>query len=446
MFNGGDEVGALVLDIGSYLTKAGYSGEDAPRVVLPSNVGHRVETCSTQDENQMEVEGENVQKQKDIWYLDTPSIASRSKDVEIRNPFNDSGLLENSDCLESILNYTFGSRLRLDPSEHPVLLADPARSHSGGASSAHLQEHRKQMAELFFERFNVPGYFTCKDAVLTSFASGRSTALVLDVGSSAVTAVPVHEGYVLTKAITSSPIGGSMLDTIFQEYLAGSGVVVRGSHEFKKKPTAKRRVYAAQPQDQTGVRDSYTAFMRGCVAADIKESLCRIIENTQEERGNVPYLTYELPDGQSVEVGGERYAIPELLFNPQATDPSLKGLDEIVAKHNIASEGVGVASLVTAAVNKCDVDHRKDLYNSLILSGGSSLFHGFVERLHSDLYDTLPPSYRLRVLASTSAVERKFSAWIGGSILSSLGTFQHMWVTKAEYEEVGPNLLSKRCP
>lgn len=84
-----------------------------------------------------------------------------------------------------------------------------------------------------------------------------------------------------------------------------------------------------------------------------------------------------------------------------------------------------------------DADIRKELTSNIILTGSSSLFPGMDKRLSSELSRILPGMYKNKVICSKNNVENRFSAWIGGSILSSLGSFQQVWLSRKEYEEVG---------
>lgn len=93
---------------------------------------------------------------------------------------------------------------------------------------------------------------------------------------------------------------------------------------------------------------------------------------------------------------------------------------------------------------KTDIDIRKDLYNNIVMSGGSTMFSGIAERVQKEVETLAPPSMKIKVVAPP---ERQYSVWIGGSILSSLSTFQQMWVSKSEYDElyVYHVLLTMRC-
>ena len=91
---------------------------------------------------------------------------------------------------------------------------------------------------------------------------------------------------------------------------------------------------------------------------------------------------------------------------------------------------------------KCDNDIRRDLFTNVILSGGSTLFENIGERLWSEMFALVPTNHKVKIF---SPAERLYSSWLGASILSSLSTFQTMWITKAEYDESGPNIIHRKC-
>ena len=76
------------------------------------------------------------------------------------------------------------------------------------------------------------------------------------------------------------------------------------------------------------------------------------------------------------------------------------------------------------------------------MSGGTTMFPGIPERLSKEVTALAPSTMKIKVVAPP---ERKFSVWIGGSILSSLSTFQAMWITRAEYDESGPSIVHRKC-
>merc|ERR1711931_612606 len=124
---------------------------------------------------------------------------------------------------------------------------------------------------------------------------------------------------------------------------------------------------------------------------------------------------YELPDGQVITVGNERFRCPEVLFKPSL----------------IGKESDGIHTTTYDSIMKCDVDIRKDLYGNIVLSGGTTMFDGIADRMQKEITALAPSSLKIKIVAPP---ERKYSVWIGGSILSSLSTFQQMWISKQEYD------------
>lgn len=136
--------------------------------------------------------------------------------------------------------------------------------------------------------------------------------------------------------------------------------------------------------------------------------------------------SYELPDQRNIVVGNERFRCPEILFQPGHA-----GFD---------IEGVHLYSYYS--IMKCDVDIRKHLFGNIILTGGSTLFDGINKRLEYEIQQLASSNNRIEVLHPN---ERKYSVWLGGSILGALSTFQSMWITEAEYNEEGPEVIHKKC-
>jgi actin-related protein len=169
-------VNALVFDFGSKLTKIGYAGEDLPKHVFPSSLGYHSTDMQT-DQKQPFIGSTEM-------YHPTPGL-------EIISPFQD-GLIENWDVFEQLWEYSYTKALRTVSSEHPVLFCDP---------SWDPKENREKLCELAFEKFGVPGFYLGRSAVMSAFAAGRATALVIDSGASHTSVVPVYDGYVIKKGM-----------------------------------------------------------------------------------------------------------------------------------------------------------------------------------------------------------------------------------------------------
>ena len=135
--------------------------------------------------------------------------------------------------------------------------------------------------------------------------------------------------------------------------------------------------------------------------------------------------SYELPDGQMITIGNERFRCPETLFQPSF----------------LRMESAGIHETTYNSIMKCDVDIRKDLYANTVLSGGSTMFPGIADKMQK-ITALAPPTMKIKIIAPP---ERKYSVWIGGSILASQSTFQQMWISKQEYDESGPSIVHRKC-
>jgi actin-related protein len=108
----------------------------------------------------------------------------------------------------------------------------------------------------------------------------------------------------------------------------------------------------------------------------------------------------------------------------------------------LGKEDGGIHEKTFASIMKCDIDVRREMYANVILSGGTTMFPGIGERMTKELTALAPATMKVKVVAPP---ERKYSVWIGGSVVSSLSTFQQMWITKGEYDEQGPTIVHRKC-
>jgi len=411
---GGDEVGAVVVDMGTNSVRAGFAGEEQPKHDVPTMVGVRTDFEEVED----------TKKSKYITGSNRLSFAQAK--VEIESPLNKHGIIQNWEAYENLMEHTFNSCLQTDISRHPVLFSEPAWNE---------RPKREKQCELMFETFNVPAFFICKTPVLSCYSTGRSTAMVLDSGHMCTSAVAVHEGYVLQKSIARSPLAGNFVMDQCREMIEKSGVEINPHYMVKKKGEGKNPW--EKKSDLAEVCKSWHNYQVKNVLRDFVQQVPYVNDkelNDQELSMGLHKRPYYFPCGAAAEYGAERMQVVEQLFNTSL----VRGAG--------ANSMNGTSHLVKSSVNLCDVDLRPSLYSSVLVTGGNSLLQGFLERLQYELQRNVPPSIRLKLHAHQLSMERKCSAWIGGSILASLGTFQQLWASKMEYEEHGSSIVDKKCP
>ncbi|KAM4037902.1 LOW QUALITY PROTEIN: actin-like protein 6B [Anomaloglossus baeobatrachus] len=418
---GGDEVGALVFDIGSFSVRAGYAGEDCPKADFPTTLG-----VFSADES-LTSEMEKDRKLSRAYYIDTTCLHVPRPLTEATSPLKN-GMIEDWDAFQAILDHTFHKHLKSDPGLHPILMSE---------APWNARAKREKLTELMFEHYNIPAFFLCKTAVLTAFANGRSTGLVLDSGATHTTALPVHDGYVLQQGIVKSPLAGDFITMQCRELFQEMGVEIIPPYMIaSKEPVREGAAPNWRKKDKLpSVTKSWQNYMSNEVIQDFQASVLQVSDSYDEQvAAQMPTVHYEMPNGYNTDYGAERLRIPEGLFDPS----NVKGLS--------GNTMLGVGHVVTSSIGMCDIDIRPGLYGSVIVTGGNTLLQGFNDRLNRELSQKTPPSMRLKLIASNSSIERRFSSWIGGSILASLGTFQQMWISKQEYEEGGKQCVERKCP
>lgn len=422
----GDEVPSIVCDLGSGFVKLGDGGQDSPRHVFPSVTGSYINHSS------------GVTRKSLVGEI---SLNSSRENIDIHNAINAEQI--NWNHVETLLEYGVYDCMKIDPEIYPILLSENYFTST---------ENKEKLFEFIFEKLSVPAGYIAKSGTLCAIASGRPTSLVVDFGATQTRVIPVVDGYVLNKAVMVTNRGGNWIDTQVYKELSSLGYsTVRSRADLI---TSSKTLATPTNALSATARD----FHLSQLLRDIKASLCQVpitadsnldcseASAVNSVRDSGPY---ELPDGTLIQPVDSLCNLPErLLFQPsgrvkQRPDVTLTGSCNLPAhmmQLDVQADSDSIAELVYASVSKADVDVRKVLLSNILLVGGGVL-KGSPQRLAADLSAMLPATMKVKV-NPMMPIERKYAAWIGGSILSMCGTFQQMWISKAQYEESGLRLLN----
>lgn len=543
----GDETGAFIGDVGSHTARFGYGGEDCPKVVVPSAAySHRTksqgndgrgnysapvslmrmppETCFSNGESSDDVGFVSVyqslnsnndhQKNADdgliqdidawasLWECSYQALCVRGKGKHTKgHKYSTEPGLQPEGAPSS---KTMTSQSNLDgPIDHPLLAADSTAT----TIPARTQEKQKAlMLEALFESLDAPAAYIAPSAMLSSFAYGRQTSLVVDIGHSGSRVTPLVDGHCLSYGSVRSERGGEWLGNIQRSVLEGvwdvngsavnkwngwgkknkgpglppcqdEGIIPRYNlHPSLLAKFAEKKVEAIKrsPFHSMAIHEVMYEMMTSSHILPLVSSndepapFCGYGSNDEESGENTEIdndvdmeendkeeeedhhhddegSCYTLPDGTIVDLARSRAGkdlcrLPELLFSEHL--PSF-----ITSTNGIDYPGnmLPLHELIHKSLNQIlDVDLRKELSSNIILTGGVSLFPTLDKRLSAELGKVLPSSYKYKVIASKNSIENRYSAWIGGSVLSSLGSFQQLWLSKREYEEYGAVLGLQR--
>jgi len=313
---------------------------------------------------------------------------------EVKEPV-EKGIITSWDDMEEIWKYTFSNNLQIDPEEHPVLLTE---------SLLNPKRERERMTMIMFETFQTPAIYLEKSAVLSMYSLGRTTGLSIDSGYNVSHTVPVYEGHALRDAIKTLNIGGRGLTEYLAKILLERGDNFPIPHYYRCLNSIKEdHAYCAQD------------FGAELAAYDAIRPL-------------------RLPDGQQINIGAELFRCPEPLFNP-----TLVGLRK------------GIHQLAHWSIQQCDHSIRKDLYSNIVPSGGSTMFRDFDRRLHEEIKAISPQNSNIKIVpppkqhAQDALHPRRHLAWIGGSILGSMHSFNESCISIEDYKEDGPSIVHRKC-
>ena len=371
----------IIVDIGSGEVKAGFSGEENPKVIFQNYFGEPkykkiLRTFNNEQELNEQFIGEDCEKYMGL--------------IKLRFPVKH-GVFENEQDILSVFNHLF-SKLGLNSQEikeHPVLITEPLLNPF---------TNREKIAYSLMDNLGVPALFFASQPILSLFSTSNTSGTVLESGEGVTQSCVIYEGY----SIPSS----------YERYNYGGGDVT----EYLKNLLKKRGYHFYNSTEYRLVRD-------------IKENSCfcypnnanNDIEETKRSANKNPN-NYYLPDGSCILIGDEKLLAPEILFNPEY----------------IGKEYLSFPDMIINSINKVDIQIRLKSYENILLSGGNTCFNALNEQLHSELKNKVIKNMKININKSEKP---KYSCWIGGNIISTLEIFKKMWVTKNDWNEKGSKVL-----
>uniref|UniRef100_A0A1B6LKL0 Actin-related protein 2 n=1 Tax=Graphocephala atropunctata TaxID=36148 RepID=A0A1B6LKL0_9HEMI len=388
----------IVCDNGTGFVKCGYAGSNFPEHIFPSMVGRPI-IRAVNKIGDIEVKGYCV---RDLMVGDEASKL-RSM-LELNYPM-ENGIVRNWKDMCHVWDYTFGpEKMNIDPKECKILLTEPPMNPI---------KNREKMIEVMFEQYQFHGAYIAIQAVLTLYAQGLISGVVVDSGDGVTHICPVYEEYALPHLTRRLDIAGRDITKYLIKLLLLRGYAFNHTADFE-------------------------------TVRQMKEKLCYVGYNIETEQKLALETTvlvepYTLPDGRVIKLGGERFEAPEALFQP----------------HLIDVEGQGIAELVFNTIQAADMDIRAELYKHIVLSGGSTMYPGLPSRLEREIKQL----YLERVLRNDmdklnklkirieDPPRRKDMVFIGGAVLAEVMKDKpNFWITNQEYQEEGKNVLNKLGP
>jgi actin-related protein 3 len=404
---------SVVIDIGTGYSKIGFSGNIEPQFIIPTCVASKHQKGAG-------VVSSHAQAAAEMdFYIGDEAYGRRDSGYLLQWPVQE-GRIKHWDDMERFLQQAIFRNLRVSPEEHNFLLTE---------SPFNPPENRELMAEIMFETFGAKGLNISVQAVLALYAqwvndtkvddeSARPnlTGLVVDSGDGLTHVIPIGDGYVINSCIQSIPFGGKHVTEFVNQMLQDRGEPV---------PPEQRMEVSRQ------IKEKHSYLCKDIVA-----------EYQKYDQDPARFKTFKgvypkTNQAWEIQIGYERFLAPELFFHPEIfTETVTQPLPEIVDK----------------CIQNCPIDYRRRLYGNVVLSGGSTTFTHFKERLQHDVQGVVdrrlsqtktasgkaPEPIEVKVHGSPKRAQQRFAAWLGGSLFAAEDSFESHCKTKKEYDEVGP--------
>lgn len=372
---------ATIIDMGSYNIKTGLSGEDKPSFVFRNIIG----TPKYQKILPISCETEVVDPSEETKGL-----------YRLRKPI-ERGMVSDYDDLNLVFSKVYKQLKIHNNKEIPVFITETP-------FTPHKQKSR--IAELLFESYDCPNLFFGIQGVLSLYAFGKTDGIILESGDGVTQVVPVYNGYKLDHAMDKIDFGGQDITEYLKYLLRTNGRLVETEKEQDLYNKVKESECVINPDREKNKKK----FLRRLSIFDMGNKPIEVTE-------------YELPDGECIKVGEEKFMTTEVLFNPSIAGKNHPGIHELLAD----------------CLERLDMDLKRHLINSIYLSGGNSMFKGFNERLNNELEPIVSDPKSLNITAGN--FNKTYSVWQGASSITNINAFSKLWISRKDYKDHGDRVF-----
>lgn len=305
------------------------------------------------------------------------------------------GIVKNWEDMKHLWDYTFNEKLKVDPRGRKVLLTEPPMNPTA---------NRQRMCQVMFEEYGFDGVHIAVQAVLTLYAQGLRTGVVVDSGDGVTHIIPVYESYAMPHLTGRLDIAGRDVTRYLIKLLLMRGYAFNRTADFD-------------------------------TVRQIKEKLCYVsydlaLDSKLSEETTVLVESYTLPDGRTIKIGSERYEAPECMFQPRLVDV----------------EQPGVAEMLFQCIQNAPLDVRPELYRHIVLSGGSTMYPGLPSRLEKEMKQLYlanvlngdPSRLSKFKIKIDDPPSRKHMVYLGGAVIADIMKERNeFWITREEWYELG---------
>lgn len=380
----------VILDLGTGFLKVGLSTSQIPDYVIPNCVGRPILRSD---------ESFSREKLKDQMICDEITNKTRPY-LDLTYPV-EHGVIKNWEDEELVLDYLWNQKLKIQPNEHKILVTE---------APLNPLENRKKLMEILFEKYNFDSVQVSPQALLVLYAQGLATGVVVDSGDGVTHIMPIYENYLLPHLVTRMDIAGRDITEQMVKLLTLRGYNFHKTSDFD-------------------------------VVREIKEKMCFISADIKMDRRisneTTTYVEpFQLDDGRIIKVSGERFEAPEILFQPALFGYEIPGLSELIYQ----------------TIMKADINLRKEFFQKIVVSGGTTMFPGLSTRIENDIRDLVLKNilkgnekqlkeYKIKV---EDPPNRRYLVYLGATVLANLSKDKaNQWISHSEFKEIGADKSAK---